>query len=360
VFRDKTSLAVTPALWPTIQHALEASRYFILLASPAAAESKWVQQELAWWMQHRKPETLLIVLTAGTIAWDQAGSDFAWHKTDALPTTLSGWLREEPLWVDLRWAQTAPRLSHRDPQLRDDLATLAAPLRGVPKDDLVGLDLVLHRRAVRRRRIAAVLLVLLTLGAAGGGLVAWEQRNTAREQLRVATARQLIARVGEVRESDPGLALLLGIAAQRLHNDDETQASLVHTLTTTHYAGTLTGHNNFVLSVAFSPTDRRTLVSGGSDNTVRLWNVADPAHPRPLGQPLAHKSSVSSVAFSPDGRTLASGGRERTVRLWDLTELNALLRHAAERACSITGRGLNRGEWARYIEGLPYESTCRG
>ncbi len=50
VFRDQTSLAVTPALWPAIQQALEASRYFILLASPAAARSPWVHQELAWWM----------------------------------------------------------------------------------------------------------------------------------------------------------------------------------------------------------------------------------------------------------------------------------------------------------------------
>jgi hypothetical protein len=52
IFRDQTSLAVTPALWPTIQQALEASQYFILLASPAAAQSPWVRQELAWWMQH--------------------------------------------------------------------------------------------------------------------------------------------------------------------------------------------------------------------------------------------------------------------------------------------------------------------
>lgn len=91
VFRDKTSLAVMPALWPTIQQAPEASRYFILLASPAAAQSPWVQQELAWWRQHREPETLPIVLTAGAIAWDQASGDFAWRFTDALPHGLSGW-----------------------------------------------------------------------------------------------------------------------------------------------------------------------------------------------------------------------------------------------------------------------------
>jgi TIR domain len=55
VFRDQTNLAATPGLWSTIEEALAASRFFVLLASPAAAESPWVQQELDWWHRHRAP-----------------------------------------------------------------------------------------------------------------------------------------------------------------------------------------------------------------------------------------------------------------------------------------------------------------
>src|SRR5262245_37569679 len=59
VFRDKTSLAANPALWNAIQSALERSDYFILMASPASAQSEWVCRELGWWLAHREVDRLL-------------------------------------------------------------------------------------------------------------------------------------------------------------------------------------------------------------------------------------------------------------------------------------------------------------
>ncbi len=82
----------------------------------------------------------------------------------------------------------------------------------------------------------------------------------------------------------------------------------------------LAGHTDRVWGVAFSP-DGHTMASSSSDRTVRLWNLTDPAHPQPLGQPLqGHTDTVWSVAFSPDGHTLASGSGDHTVRLWNVTD----------------------------------------
>ncbi|WYL93733.1 MAG: hypothetical protein HEQ35_07505 [Gloeotrichia echinulata IR180] len=75
----------------------------------------------------------------------------------------------------------------------------------------------------------------------------------------------------------------------------------------------LRGHEGEVYSVAISP-DGQMIVSGGDDGTVRLWNRQG----QPLTEPLrGHQGRVNSVAISPDGQTIVSGGDDGTVRLWN-------------------------------------------
>jgi len=76
---------------------------------------------------------------------------------------------------------------------------------------------------------------------------------------------------------------------------------------------TLKGHTDSFWSVDFSP-DGKTLASGSSDNTVKLWNVADGAEIATLN---GHTNYVWSVDFSPDGKMLASGSSDNTVKLWN-------------------------------------------
>ena len=51
VFRDETHLSLTPELWTTLQKAIRESEYFIFLASPQAAQSVWVSQEIEEWLE---------------------------------------------------------------------------------------------------------------------------------------------------------------------------------------------------------------------------------------------------------------------------------------------------------------------
>ena len=66
---------------------------------------------------------------------------------------------------------------------------------------------------------------------------------------------------------------------------------------------TLTGHTGGVTSVSFSP-DGSLLASGDSDNTIRVWDAETGAHNQTL---TGHTGGVTSVSFSPDGSLLASG-----------------------------------------------------
>ncbi|MGH7866456.1 MAG: TIR domain-containing protein, partial [Candidatus Dormibacteraceae bacterium] len=148
VFRDTTSLSANPDLWASIEKALASSDWLVLMASPKAARSEWVNREVTWWLANKSPQRLLVVLTEGEFAWaDEAGGGD--KIIAALPSALRGAFVEEPHWVDLRWLRAVDQVDQSNPRLRECVADIAATVRGVPKDDLVGEHIRQHRRTKR-------------------------------------------------------------------------------------------------------------------------------------------------------------------------------------------------------------------
>jgi MTH538 TIR-like domain (DUF1863) len=152
VFRDDASLSADPALWVAIEGALASSEWFLLLASPEAARSEWVEKEVAWWLERRGSERLLVILTAGELAWDADGEGVDKERTTALPASALASLVLEPRWVDLRWARTAEDVSLANACFRDSVAEVAATVLGQPKDELLGEDV---RQQARRTTVDA-------------------------------------------------------------------------------------------------------------------------------------------------------------------------------------------------------------
>ena len=75
-----------------------------------------------------------------------------------------------------------------------------------------------------------------------------------------------------------------------------------------------------------------------ADQTVRLWDVADPSRSRPAGQPLVgHTAAIVSSTFSPDGRQLATASADGVVRVWDMATTVSVSRPFVGHTGGVTG-----------------------
>jgi WD40 repeat protein/serine/threonine protein kinase len=115
---------------------------------------------------------------------------------------------------------------------------------------------------------------------------------------------------------------------------------------------TLEGHADDVRSVALTADARRAL-SGGSDRTVRLWELDAGRCVRTFN---GHTDSVRSVSLTPDAHLAVSGGWDRTLRVWDVATgecLRTLEGHANyvnAVVLSPNGRRAFSGSWDKTLK----------
>jgi WD40 repeat protein len=304
VFRDQTSLAASPHLWTTIEEALSDSGWLILMASPESAQSSWVSREISWWRTHRPMNHLLVAVTQGEVAWDESAGDVDWGATTALSKEALGHaFTEEPRWVDLRWARDQEgSLRSGDPRLQDAVADLAAAIRHVPKDTLIGEHIQHRRRTLQAAIAVAAALVVLLAFAVTAAFIAKGQRDRADQENIVATAGLLASTAVSLTRSHPDLAQLFAVQAYRLDpGNPQARAALFATVQADPQVQRFLQAPGPVSALAVAPGGR-VVVAGTRNGWVRGWNLST-FTPVSYGR---MTGPVTGVAVSTDGSTVAA------------------------------------------------------
>lgn len=154
IFRDRDELAVTTTLADSLRSALLASRYLIVICSPHAANSNWVNIETKLFVQARGPEYVLLFIVAG-----QPHSS---NSEECLPEQVRNY---DYLAADAR--------SQADGKQGAFLKIVAGILK-VNYDQLRQRDAI---RRLRRARAAVVVSLILSIGFSILALFALLQRE---------------------------------------------------------------------------------------------------------------------------------------------------------------------------------------
>ena len=175
IFRDREELASSPDLSASLRLALEQSAHLIVLCSPAAAGSRWVNQEILEFKRLGRADRILALIVEG----EPNASDPA---LECFPPALKyvvadGQLTEqqaEPIAADLR-----PQGDGKD----SAKLKLIAGLLGVSFNDLRHRELIAARRRVRIYQGIAAAMLLLAALAVGGGWMAWRYAKQSEARL---------------------------------------------------------------------------------------------------------------------------------------------------------------------------------
>jgi WD40 repeat protein len=307
VFLDANSLTADPKLWHSIETALGDADWFVLVTSPEAAGSLWVNREIEWWLTNRSAERVILVVASGELRWDEAAGDFD-RRSSALPTALRGAFEEEPHWVDATHLSVdADPANH---ELEGIVADIAAPIRGIPKERLVAAAEREHRRTMRLVRGTIAALLLMLAAAIVAGVVAFHERSSAETEATVAFSKQLALTSESLSESNLDDSILLAVQAFRVDANPETRAALMAADTDSPDLVRFIEAPASVTQIAGS-RDGRLVVAGLNDGDVMRWPTT-----AGRGRKLFHLSRrIICLGVSADGSVVvASDGLQ--AMLW--------------------------------------------
>jgi hypothetical protein len=298
IFRDREELPVSSDLGANLKNSLERSRYLIVICSPSAARSHWVNEEVRHFKSQKGEDRLLCLIVGGEPnATEKADSNSMECFPEAVRHQVRangeiGTERMEPIAADARPGGDGAKRA----QLK-----LVAGLLGINFDELWRRE---RRRRIRQAMQCAMVIFCLSLVGATG----WHWQSQ-----RVSVAHYI--EQGK-KELDAGQRLQAsgyfakawragghGPALDQLLR--ESSKGLVEPI------AILKGeHNDWVTFARFVDADH--VVTAGWDKTIRLWDLKK----RDSKLLFTESDKVASANFSQDGTRFVSALWDGTSNVW--------------------------------------------
>lgn len=319
IFRDEKHFAPGIDLPKLIVDALNVSEFLILLASPEAADSPWVRDELVHWCgELKRTPKIIIVLVNGEIASNNETKQLDWTSTSALPAMLEPYLAHVPLYLDMRSVAQVDDLSLSNPDFKKAVNGITARFRGIDPNEMLGEEIHQHCRNLRLRNGAAAALLILTLASMIAAYVAVTQREQALQQARIALSRQYAAEAANLMENNLDEAILRAVNAAKTEQTFEGRNLLFQTLTYSPeieaflYREREENEEDLPPASSFNPVGNQIALA--TADTLQLFDLTEAAGPTNRRVHLS-VGYISSVAYSHSGSILAVGGNDGRISL---------------------------------------------
>jgi WD40 repeat protein len=315
IFRDREELSASSDLSKDITEALRHSRYLIVICSPNAVASRWVNEEINAFKRMGREDRILALIVNGEpnahVAKGFTAEDECFPEAMRPVLLRSGddtSVYKDRLAADLRRGKD----SKSNAKLR-----LLAGLLAINFDELKQREQERRRQFLVGLTTLACAISVLMIGLAIFATVQWQRAEDNEAQARRRLAEFYGERGRQVLLSgDPGKAAPFLSAA---YQDDpsRTQVKLLLGISLRSLDGqvfALNGHTDEIRQVAFS-SDGKKIVTEQFGGLLKVWDASNGT----LLRTLEPKNYTIGVLFLLSGDELFSADQGK-VRFWDLSK----------------------------------------
>ncbi|MEO8102638.1 MAG: TIR domain-containing protein [Betaproteobacteria bacterium] len=288
IFRDRDELPGSSELGRNLTDALADSRYLIVVCSPAAARSRWVNEEIRQFKAMGGEGRILALIVDGEPnAADKPDSGLLECFPEALKRRVDGAGnltadRVEPIAADIRKGRESKSIA---------LLRLIAGLLGIPFDELRQRDRERNRRSFAFRFATLATIAMLV---AGGGI--WKYRQNRMERL------EDLGREAMMQEQPVNAAVFLA-ETYRMGNDSrDVRIMLEQAMRSVDMLSAVHAEDQDGIAHAMFSDDGTRIIASSKTGNVSIWRADNGNR---LLRIEAAKGDTRRALFLPDSREVA-------------------------------------------------------